>query len=265
MSRSFLTFVLLERPATPNMVALAAALRSRHPELAANLDDGDAPGIRQNSAGASVIRFGDQLIAVMSMPTPIPQDPGLWSRAATVWPEAKAVAARHRGHLIVSVLGQKQQSLPTARLLTAVLGALIATMPQCCAVVWDGKIARPADLWLHLSTQSYAPFPDYPFALWVDVLPFRSEPGIGTVTMGLSAFVDREIEFETSSLTLGALIKKVLGLAVYLIEYGRVLRDGDTFGDDARERIAVRYKNSDKFNGIPVFLCTDSPVTLGHS
>jgi hypothetical protein len=116
-----------------------------------------------------------------------------------------------------------------------------------------------------LSRQSYAPFPDYPFALWVDVLPFRAKRGIGAVTMGLSAFVGREIEFETSQLTLGTLIKKVLGLAVYLIEYGRVLRDGDTFGGDTQERIAVRYKNSDQFNGMPVFLCTDSPVVVGHS
>jgi hypothetical protein len=258
MSKSFLAFVLLESPATPDMVALAAALRTRHPELATEIDDGGAAGVRQSSAGASVIRCGNQLITVMSMPTPIPQDPGPWSRAVTAWPEAKAVAARHRGHLMVSVLGQNQQLLPTARLTTAVIGALIATMPQCRAVVWDGKVARPADLWLHLSTQSYAPFPDYPFALWVDVLPFRSEPGIGAVTMGLSAFVGREIEFETSSLTLGTLIKKVLGLAVYLIEHGRVLRDGDTFGGDERERIAVRYENSDQFNGMPVFLCSHS-------
>lgn len=264
MSKSFLAFVLLDSAASPDMIALAATLRTRHPELAAEMDGG-AAGVSQGSAGASVIRCGDQLIAVMSMPTPLPQDPGLWSRAATAWPEAKTIAARHRGHLIVSVLGQKQQSLLTARLMTAVLGALIATMPQCCAVVWDGKIARPADLWLHLSTQSYAPFPDYPFALWIDVLPFRSERGIGAVTMGLSIFVGREIEFETSSLALGALIKKVLGLAVYLIEYGRVLRDGDTFGGDARERIAVRYKNSDQFNGMPVFLCTDGPIAAGYS
>lgn len=257
MSRSLLTLVLLESPATPDMVALAAALRTRHPELATQMDDGGAAGVRQGSAGASVIRCGDQLITVMSMPTPIPHDPGLWSRATTAWPEASDVAARHRGHLIVSVLGQKQQSLPTARLLTAVLGALIATMPQCCAVVWDGKVVRPADLWLHLSRQSYAPFPDYPFTLWVDVLPFRSESGIGAVTMGLTAFVGREIEFETSRLTLAAMIEKVAGLAVYLIEHGDVLGDGDTFGGDAHERIAVRYKNSDRFNGMPVFLCTD--------
>ena len=264
MSKTFLAFVLLENPTNPDVVALAEALRSRYPQLATEMGNGDAAGVRQGSS-ASVIRCGDQLVTVMSMPTPIPQDPGLWSRAATAWPEAKAVAARHRGHLMISVLGQNQQLLPTARLMTAVIGALIATVPQCCAVVWDGKVARPADLWLHLSTQSYAPFPDYPFALWVDVLPFRSEPGIGAVTMGLSTFAGREIEFETSRLTLAALIEKVVGLAVYLIEHGRVLRDGDTFGGDVHERIAVRYKNSDQFNGMPVFLCTHSPIVVEHS
>jgi len=256
MSRSFLAFVLLESPATPDMAELAAALRARHPELAREIDDSQA-GIRQGSAGGSVLRCGDQLITVMSMPTPIPQDPGLWSRATTAWPEASAVATRHRGHLIVSVLGQNQESLPTARLMTAVIGALIAITPKCCAVVWDGKVARPADLWQHLSMQSYAPFPDYPFLLWVDVLPFRSQKGVGAVTMGLSAFVDREVEFDTSRLALGALIEKVAGLVAYLIEHGRVLRDGDSFGGDEHERISVRYKNSGQFNGMPVFLCTD--------
>jgi hypothetical protein len=256
MSRSFLAFVLLEHPATPDMVGLAAALRSRHPELATKMDHG-AGDVHQGSAGGAVLRYADQLITVMSMPTPIPQDPGLWSRATTAWPEANAVAARHRGHLIVSVLGQNQELLPTARLMTAVIGALIAIMPECCAVVWDGKVARPANLWLHLSMQSYAPFPDYPFPLWGDVLPFRTRKGIGAVTMGLTAFVDREIQFETSRLPLDALVEKVEGLVVYLIEHGRVLKDGDTFGGDAKERIGVRYKNSDQFNGMPVFLCTD--------
>ena len=245
MSKSFLALVLLETPVTPDMAALAEAVRTRHPQLAMKMDNG-ASEVRQGSAGGAVLRCGDQLIAVMSMPAPIPQDPGLWSRATMVWPEANTVAARHRGHLIVSVLGQDQQLLPRARLMTAVIGGLIATVPECRAVVWDTKVARPARLWLHLSRQSFAPFPDYPFPLWVDVLPFRSQKGIGAVTMGL-----------TARLPLDALIEKVEGLVVYLIEHGPVLKDGDTFGGDAKERIAVRYKNSDQFNGMPVFLCTD--------
>lgn len=253
MSKLFLALVLLESPATPDMVALAEAIRARHPELPMEVEGGEE-GARQ---GSPLIRCGNELVAVMSMPAPIPDDPGLWSRASTIWPQAKAVAARHRGHLIVSVLGQKQQVLPTARLTTAVIGALIATIPQCCGVVWNGKVARPADLWLDLSSRSFAPYPDYPVSLWIDILPFRSEAGIGAVTMGLSAFSEREIQFESHKLPLPTLISKVDGLAVYLVEHGPVVKNGDTFGGSARERFTVRHKSSDQFGGLPVFFCTD--------
>ena len=254
MSKSFLAMVLLETPATPDMIALAEAIRARHPELPMEVEGGGESGARQDSP---LIRCGNELVAVMSMPAPIPDDPGLWSRASTIWPQAKAVAARHRGHLIVSVLGKNQRALPTARLTTAVIGALIATMPQCRAVVWNGKVARSADQWLDLSSRSFAPFPDYPSSLWFDLLPFRTEVGIGAVTMGLSAFAEREIQFETRKLPLQTLLDKVDGLAVYLIEHGAVVKDGDTFGGDERERFSVRHKNSDQFGGLPVFFCSD--------
>ncbi|WP_249156941.1 hypothetical protein [Bradyrhizobium sp. KB893862 SZCCT0404] len=139
------------------------------------VDGGGDGGVRK---GSPLQRCGNELVAVMSMPGPIPEDSGLWSRAATTWPEGRTVAARHRGHLIVSVLGQNQQPLSAARLTTAVIGALIATVPQCCGVVWNGAVARSADLWLKMSIQSFVPFPDYPSSLWFDILPFRSDAGI---------------------------------------------------------------------------------------
>lgn len=253
MSNSLLSLVLLDESATPNMAEVARVLRVRYPELATEVtDDGSAQQIRANSP---LIRCGNELVAVMSMPTPIPQDAGLWARAATTWPESKAVAARHRGHLIISMLGKSEQPLVAARVTTAVIGALIATMPECCGVVWAGRVARPADLWLEMSRDSFAPYPDYPFRLWVDILPFRSGAKIGAVTMGLSAFVGREIEFVTGKLTLSALFDKVAGLSVYLIEHGSVVKDGDTIGASASERIQVRHTNSDAFGGLPVLYC----------
>ena len=237
------------------MSAVAKVLHARHPELATDaMEDGRG---QQAQADSPFIRCGDELVVVMSMPAPIPQDQGLWARAATTWPESKAVAARHRGHLIVSALGRSQQPLAAARVTTAVIGALIATMPECCGVVWAGQVARPADLWLDASRSSFAAFPDYPFTLWVDILPFRAGAKIGAVTMGLSAFVSREIEFVTGKLALSALFDKVAGLAVYLIEHGNVVKDGDTIGASERERIQVRHKTSDAFDGLPVFYCGD--------
>lgn len=256
MSNSLLALVLLENPATPDMSAVAKILHARHPELATEVTQNGGTA----QANSPLIRCGNELVAVMSMPAAIPQDPGLWARAATTWPESKEVAARHRGHLIVSMLGKGEQPLMAARITTAVIGALIATMPECCGVVWTGQVARPAELWQEMSSRSFAPFPDYPVSLWIDILPFRSEAGIGAVTMGLSAFVGREIQFETDKLTLATLINKVDGLAVYLVEHGLVVKDGDTFGGSARERFTVRYENSDQFGGLPVFFCTDGSL-----
>lgn len=255
MSNSLLAFVLLDRPATPDMSAVAQVLRTRHPELPAETTQPD--GARQDQADSPLIRCGNELVAVMSMPAPIPHDEGLWARAATTWPDSGKVAARHRGHIIVSMLGKSEQPLAAARGTTAVIGALIATMPECCGVVWAGQVARPADLWFETSTYSFAPYPDYPFRLWIDILPFRSGAKIGAITMGLTTFVGREIEFVTSKLTLSALLDKVAGLSVYLIEHGSVVKDGDTIGASARERIQVRHKNSDAFDGLPVFYCVD--------
>ncbi|WP_158668490.1 DUF4261 domain-containing protein [Bradyrhizobium guangdongense] len=255
MSKSLLALVLLNKPVTPDMSAVAKVLHAQHPELATETAGNE--GVQSDQANSPLIRCGSGLVAVMSMPAPIPQDQGLWARAATTWPESEAVAARHRGHVIVSLLGRTEQPLLAARITTAVIGALIASVPECCGVVWAGKVARPADLWREMSSWSFAPYPDYPFRLWVDILPFRSGAKIGAITMGLSAFVGREIEFVTSKLALPALFDKVAGLSVYLIEHGNVVKDGDTIGASASERIAVRYRNSDVFGRLAVFSCTD--------
>lgn len=253
MSSALLAFVLLDRPVTPDMSAVARMLRSRHPDLATQPGENAQP----DRANSPLLRCGKELVAVMSMPAPIPEDAGLWARAAMTWPESKAVAARHRGHMIVSLLGKTAQPLVAARMTTAVIGALIAAVPECCGVVWAGRVARPADLWRETSSWSFAPYPDYPFRLWVDIIPFRSGAKIGAITMGLSAFVGREIEFVTGKLALPALFDKVAGLSVYLIEHGNVVKDGDTIGENANERIAVRYRNSEIFGDLPVFSCTD--------
>lgn len=256
MNDSLLTLVLLDDFLTPNMFDLAKALRARHPGLAVEdpKESGEA-GDRKDAASSPLIRCGGEDVVVMSMPAPMPDDPGLWARTYAAWPEGKTITARHRGHLIVFVVGERLPPLARARLTTAVVGALVATVPGCCGVVWGLKVARPAKLWLEMSTRAFAPYPDYPVELWVDVLPFRPNAGIGAVTMGLAPFAEREIEFETTKLPLSVMMDRVGGLAIYLIEHGKLVKDGDTVGADEQERFRVRYKTSDQFGGLPVFYC----------
>src|SRR5579871_2195441 len=109
MSDQPLALVLLDRAVEPDLSAVVKALRVRHQGLQAEVvaDPRDAKA----NARSHLLRCGDDMVAVMMMPVPIPQDPGLWTRAATTWPEARAVAARHQAHVIVSSLGESKHRL----------------------------------------------------------------------------------------------------------------------------------------------------------
>jgi hypothetical protein len=143
-------------------------------------------------------------MAVMNIPAPLPGDPRdeVWTRAATTWQQALSVAT---GHL-------------SPRLLVGVLDVVAG----CSA----GRVVRP---------------PHYPILLWIDIAPVRTASGMDAVTIGLSSFVGREIEFEVGRLNPSAVLSQVAGLASYLIEHGNVIKDGNTFGGSEAERIRVRH------------------------
>jgi hypothetical protein len=54
------------------------------------------------------------------------------------------------------------------------------------------------------------------------------------------------------------IVSKVAGLAVYLIERGSVIPDGNTFGADQTERIKVHHATSRRFADMPILLATSS-------
>lgn len=247
-----ITFVLLDRPIEPDMRAVANAIRSRHPDIPVEVPEvterSDHPG------KTPMIVCAGQIVLVMSMPASIPRDNAVVARALATWPEAGTVFDRHRAHLVVAPLGAGEHALSRVRTVTAVVGGLIASVPGCVGVLWNGQVAHPADRWLDMSGAAFDSYPRFPFMLWVGVHPFRYDSAIGAVTSGLSNFIGREIEFEGSGLDLSGVVNKVAGLAAYLIERGTVIRDGDTFGISETERLTVHHIISRRFSGLPVLL-----------
>src|ERR1700759_3997850 len=181
----------------------------------------------------------------MVMPMPVPRDswelPG--RRAVATWPSALEVLGGHAAHVAVSTVGQAgtpEGQLQAARAVTAVTGGLIATIPAA-AVLWDGLVAHSAERWEQLSREAFAGYPRIPFPLWVSIHPFRDGQTVGALTFGLTPFAGREIEFEGEGEDPGRIVPKVAGLAVYMLEHGAVLRDGDTLGAGANDRLTVHH------------------------
>lgn len=254
-----IAFVLLKRPSLPKTDALVASLRRRHSEL--RWDGGDGATDPQNGS-AIFIRAGDHLLVVALIDAPLPDNAEMWRRASWLWPGAPRAVSHHRAHLMVSTLGAANSAAETAslsfieaaRLVTAVVGSLLAICSGGLAVVWNGKIGRSADMWLNDSLRSFDAFPDHPFGLWMDIVKFISGKTIGAYTVGLSDFIGREIEFDVDGFDRATVIERVAGLGSYVIAHGLgdELKSGTAIeGDSPLDLLAVLYRTS---------RITDSPV-----
>lgn len=219
----------------------------------------------QRTPQSPLIRCGNELVAVMNISAPLPGDADeeVWARAAMTWPQASSVAKNHRAHIIVATMAQVASPLQEARVVTAVIGGLLDTVPKCSAVMWAARVVRSAEHWKDESRRASAPYPDYPFLLWIDIAPIRTGAGMEAITIGLSSYIEREIEYEVGRLEPSDVLNNVAGLAVYLIEHGNVLNDGDTIGGSETERIEVKHAASARRGGIPVLQIAARSGTRG--
>ncbi|TYO67224.1 hypothetical protein FXV83_06290 [Bradyrhizobium hipponense] len=253
-------YALLEDARLPNVGLLIETLRVRHPGLRWESSEVTTS---ENADKATFIRAGDHLMAILLMPAPLPFDQQLWQRASWVWPEAFQAVGRHRAHLIVSTMGSAENkaetpklgSVESTRLTTAVVGGVLEALPGCLGVVWSGKVGCSPEMWLEQSRRSFEPFPDHPYSLWVEIVPYLCGETVGAYTVGLSALTGREIEFEVDGLEERAVTVRVAQLSSYLIANGldAGIKSGAVFGADSEidHRVAVLHRNS-RFNIGPV-------------
>jgi hypothetical protein len=248
-------FVLLDGPIRLDASRIRESLTARHPGVPVSVqnDSDPASSIELNCAGSAVV--------VMERAVRLPDG---WQqvahRAAMHWPDAEATCARHRAHLVVFAIGESENRLQIARVVTAVVGALVATNSPCSAVLLNW-VANSSQTFAELSCSAFAPYPDFPSALWVSMHPFRDSPSrVVVLTMGLKGFIGREIELEGPAAQLELVLTTAHGLVAYLLQDGVTMHDGDTIGESATERIPVRLLDSRRFQGLPVFAAS-LPVT----
>lgn len=197
-----------------------------------------------------------------------PMSQGGWEgavkRATYRWEDAPNVFAAHTGHFIVAARNKHgsqpptardtESQLLTARFVTAVTGAVLRCYPACNGVLWNNLVARPRSLFLEAADAAFAPFPKFPYRVWIDVQIFGDKDNAGFValTFGLRRFLGREIEFfEVSHKFLQG---HAYGLTAYLLQNGANIKSGDIIEKSARWLKKVVLAESQRFSGIPVYL-----------
>lgn len=84
-----------------------------------------------------------------------------------------------------------------------------------------------------------------PLHIWIDFRIGRdSEKSSSGFTAGMAALGHMEFETQKCPEPPGELRQRLESLARYVLENGPVIKDGDTIGEDANERIRIVYAKS---------------------
>lgn len=241
-----IAIVPLQPGASLDRDAIVANLQHFWPQMP-ELKEGDDEGDDGEDQDSDIIFLStDEAHLVFApMPAPIPEEDTQFALEGTyLWPTAADAIAGHDRHVIVTVMSDVAPA-DRLRMLTVATGALLESSAEAPGAFWcDAHMFVSKELVIEFAKEVMPDMVALP--LWIN---FRAGSGpegknVGC-TNGLKALGLMEIETLNSPEPIGELRERLIGLADYLIENGPVIRDGDTVGESATERIKVVYRPSE--------------------
>ncbi|HJQ61205.1 MAG TPA: DUF4261 domain-containing protein [Vineibacter sp.] len=257
-----MAFVALAQPLTTTAQAVADRVQARFGTTIRMSITVPPP-----AAGGILLVINGVAIPVLLIGAPLPPDTYVQALAVDrVWPEAKTALAQHRAHAVVTTLAPVTthgEALDAAVYVTFVTAALMDLGPAI-GVIWTNGDALSEASAFQQSADAMASR-NLPVLNWMSLAILQGPPSpagkptVAMYTTGLMPFIGREIEFEPTVWPATDVAQRVLSAAEYLMGRGLVIKDGDTLGVDANEKIKARYHDQGQRPGVPVLRLT-APV-----
>jgi hypothetical protein len=190
------------------------------------------------------LTLGEASAVLARMPIPIP-----WSdlegpcATSILWKDAANEVRRHTHHWLVTLMGI-EEPIAQATLLTKVTSAATSACASAIGVYWgNGTLVVPKPIFVEFAEKILPEGP--PLFIWVDFRIGQDSPRTcAGFTYGMKALGHMEFETEKAPEPPGDLRERLMSLAGYIVENGPVIRDGDTVGQDADEKIRVVFSPS---------------------
>ncbi len=230
-SGSFVGFVLLSTP-----VFDAEAFRA---VLKADWGIEDTEGEENPREGGEAIAFSvDGMMATVGlMESKVPNgEAEYWANSNFMTREQSVAAAQsHQAHLLVAVLGGEAAPLEAGKLFVKVAAACLKA-PNALGIYDCGTVWLPEPFIQSAMTMQEG---ELPLTDLVFVGLFQNENGVSSWTNGLRSFGKEELEIVNSSHTPSEVYDLMMNISSYLIQEGAVLRDGETLGYSAKQKLPI--------------------------
>ena len=178
------------------------------------------------------------LIVVGLMPTAIPGgEAEFYAKANYMWKDAERIVARHNAHLLVTVMGNGDM-LDRARLYVKVTSALLG-QENALALYSEGAVYQPE---MFRDCAGVIKDGTVPILNLVWFGLYNDGKKSGVYTYGMRRFGKEEIEVYVPSdrCDLNYIRNFLVSVSAYVLEEDVVLRDGETIGMSAEEKLPIK-------------------------
>lgn len=147
-----------------------------------------------------------------------------------------AAAKKHQAHLLVAVLGRDATPLDAGKLFVKIASACLKASNALgiydCGTVW-----LPEDF---IRSALVMKEGETPLTALVFVGLYQDEKGVSSWTNGLRSFGREELEIVGSSHPPAEVYDLMFNISGYIVEEGAVLRDGETIGLSAEQKLPLK-------------------------
>ncbi|MDE7224212.1 MAG: DUF4261 domain-containing protein [Acetatifactor sp.] len=191
----------------------------------------------EDQGTALVFSEDGMMVTVGLMEVKIPDgEAEYWANSNFMTREQSVAAAQnHQAHLLVAVL-DRSEPLRAGELFVKVASACLKASNALgiydCGTVW-----LPED---YIRSAMVMKDGEFPLTDLVFVGLYQNEKGVSSWTNGLRSFGKEELEVIESSQSPSEVYELMFNISSYLIQEGAVLRDGETLGYTAEQKLPIK-------------------------
>lgn len=201
----------------------------------------------KEKGGTLVFDVDGFMLAVSFVDAPVPDgEAEYFAQANYLWKDAVEVTKTHVAQIILAVFTRSGSPLDSAKLYTK-LAASCLKLPNAVGIYTSGTVFQPE---LYLEFANLMKSDDMlPLLNLVHFGLIRTENGMGAYTYGLRAFGKDEIEILDSQASPSELRDFLIEISGYILEQDVTLRDGETIGFSAEQRLPITRSAGVYVNG----------------
>ncbi|MBS1482493.1 MAG: DUF4261 domain-containing protein [Clostridium sp.] len=174
------------------------------------------------------------MAALMDVPVP-DKEAEIHAANNYMWPEAVEIVKTHQAQLIVAIMGKDASVLERGKLFVKVLAAL-CRQKNVLGIYTSGTVFQPQ---FYLDASEMLRDGGLPILNWIYFGMYQTEKGWNTYTYGMKSFGKDEMEVLEAGADPRELRDFLLNLVCYVLDEDVVLRDGETIGFSAQQKLPI--------------------------